>query len=69
MFERAVCKKRDNVATAFLEMELVKELYFVCHERATAQERASMLETRTNLVQRAMTLVEEHLFEPDVVQR
>ena len=69
LFERAVCKKRDNVATAFLEMELVKELYFVCHERATAQERASMVETRTDLVQRAMALVEKHLFEPDVVQR
>jgi AraC-like DNA-binding protein len=45
LFERAVCEKRDNVATAFLEMEIVKELYFVCHEGHTSRERASVAET------------------------
>jgi AraC-like DNA-binding protein len=69
LFERAVCKKRENVATAFLEMELVKEVYFLCHERITAQARASVVETRTDLLQRAIDLVEAHLFEADVVQR
>lgn len=69
LFERAVCKKRDNVATAFLEMELVKELYFLCHERYTARERASGVQTRTSLAERAIAIVEAHLFEPDVVQR
>jgi AraC-like DNA-binding protein len=69
LFERAVCKKRDNVATAFLEMELVKEVYFLCHERVTAQARASVVESRTDLLQRAIDLVEAHLFEADVVQR
>jgi AraC-like DNA-binding protein len=69
LFERAVCKKRDNVATAFLEMELVKELYFLCHERTTSSDRASVVEAKSDLLQRAIDLVEAHLFEPDVVQR
>jgi AraC-like DNA-binding protein len=68
LFERAVCKKRDNVATAFLEMELVKELYFLCHEKYTERERASVVETRSSLAERAIAIVEAHLFEPDVVQ-
>ena len=69
LFERAACQKRDNVATAFLEMEIVKELYFVCHERYTTRERASVVETRSDVMARAMALIEKHLFEPDVVQR
>lgn len=69
LFERAVCKRRDNVATKFLEMEIVKEVYFVCHERFTAKTRSSLVVTRTPVVQRAVALLEEHLFEPDVIQR
>lgn len=69
LFERAVCKKRDNAATTFLEMELVKELYFLCHDRFTARERASLVEGRSPLAERAIALIEAHLFEPDVVQR
>lgn len=69
LFERAACKKRDNVATAFLEIEIVKELYFSCHERHTRAERASVVETTSSVMQRAIALVEDHLFEPDVVQR
>lgn len=69
LFERAVCKKRDNVATAFLEMEIVKELYFNCHERVVARERASLVETSGTLTERAMAMIEKHLFEPDLVQR
>jgi AraC-like DNA-binding protein len=69
LFERAVCKKRDNVATAFLEMELVKELYFLCHERYTERERASVVEQKTTLAERAVAIVEAHLFEADIVQR
>jgi AraC-like DNA-binding protein len=69
LFERAVCKKRDNVATTFLEMELVKELYFNCHDRYTQGERASLVEKRTPMGERAIAIVEANLFEPDVVQR
>ncbi len=69
LFERAVCKKKNNVATTFLEMELVKELYFLCHDRSTEKERASLVEERSALTERAIAIVEKHLFEPDVVQR
>ena len=69
LFERAACKKRDNVTTAFLELEIVKELYFLCHERHTRAERVSVVETTSSVIQRAIAIVEEHLFEPDVVQR
>ena len=69
LFERAACKKRDNVATAFLESEIVKELYFLCHERYARTERASVVETRSNTMQRAVAFVEAHLFEANVVQR
>ncbi len=65
LFERAVCKKRDNAATTFLEMEL----YFLCHERYTERERASVVERRTTLAERAVAIVEANLFEPDVVQK
>ena len=69
LFERAVCKKRDNVTTAFLEMEMVKELYFLCHERYAERERASVVEEKTTLAERAIAFVEGHLFDADVVQR
>lgn len=68
LFERAVCKKSDNVATRFLEMEIVKEIYFVCHERVATGDRSSMVVKPSPVVERAMALVEEHLFDPDVVQ-
>ena len=68
LFERAACAKRDNVATAFLEMEIVKELFFILHERATVRERASVVETASTVLQRAVALVEKSLFEPDVLQ-
>lgn len=68
LFERAVCKKSDNVATRFLEMEIVKEVYFVCHERHTSVDRPSMVVKPSVVVERAMALVEEHLFDPDVVK-
>ena len=67
LFERAVCLKRDNVATAFLEMELVKELYFLCHDRYRERERSSVVEKRTSIAERAMVVMEAHLFEADVV--
>jgi AraC-like DNA-binding protein len=68
LFERAVCKKKDNDATRFLEMEIVKETYFLCHEQFTAKARSSLAVKPSALVERAMALVEEHLFEPEVVK-
>jgi AraC-like DNA-binding protein len=68
LFERAVCRKGESLAAKFLEVEIVKEVYFRCHERVTAEDRASMVVTPSALVERAMGLIEEHLFDPEVVR-
>jgi AraC-like DNA-binding protein len=68
LFERAVCKRRDNDATRFLETELAKELYFLCHERHRHLERPSLVETHTPVVRRALEHLEKHLFDANVLR-
>jgi AraC-like DNA-binding protein len=68
LFERAVCQKRDNQATRFLETELGKELYFLCHEHAREIERQSPVAATTTVVRRALAHLEDRLFEPDVLR-
>jgi AraC-like DNA-binding protein len=68
LFERAACKKRDNDATRFLETEIAKELYFLCHERQRALERPSLVARRSPVIRRALRHVEDHLFEADVLR-
>lgn len=68
LFERAVCRKRDNDATRFLETELAKELYFLCHERHRHLDRPSLVEAHTPVVRRALQHLEKHLFEADVLR-
>jgi AraC-like DNA-binding protein len=68
LFERAVCKKRDNDATRFLETEIGKELYFLCHERHRDLDRPSLVEAHTPVVRRALQHLEKHLFEADVLR-
>jgi AraC-like DNA-binding protein len=68
LFERAVCKKRDNDATRFLETEIAKELYFLCHERHRHLERPSLVEEHTPVLRRALDHIEKHLFEPRVLR-
>src|SRR5262249_12345360 len=80
LFERSICGKRDNDATRFLETEIVKEVYFLSHERATRdgdgakgreeaelRERALMHENEGKLVERAVKEIEARLFDADVV--
>ena len=69
LFERAVCRKRDNDATRFLETEIAKEAYFVCKDRDVAQARAPFVQHASPLIERAMRIISDHLFEPDVVAR
>ncbi len=69
LFERAVCKKRDNDATRFLEAEIVKEIYFLSLARDGQRDRASVVESGTGLVRRALGVIDEHLFEADLVAR
>ena len=68
LFERAECARRDNDATRFLESEMVKELYFLCHERQRDAERPSLVVGRSAMMQRALLHIEAHLFEPGVLR-
>lgn len=60
-FERVQCKKSGNIATSFLETELLKEWYFV---RREASERKSHLEKEPPLLERAQKYIDAHLAEP-----
>ena len=71
LFERVVCRKAGTLAARFLEVELVKELYFLARERAQVPEvaggaRAGAV-TRSAPVERALAHLEQHLFEPFTV--
>jgi len=68
LFERAVCRKRDNDATRFLETEIAKELYFLRHEHEGQQDRPSLVEEHTPVVRRALEHLEKHLFEAAVLR-
>ncbi|MBX3246717.1 MAG: helix-turn-helix transcriptional regulator [Myxococcales bacterium] len=63
VFERAVCRRRDNDATRFLETELLKELYFLAREQDDAHARTSFLAGRSPTVRRALAYLEAHLFD------
>jgi hypothetical protein len=64
VFERHALAQRDNLAIRFLEIELVKELYFLFRDRADGAERASIVRTHSAQVERAVRHIEDHLFEP-----
>lgn len=65
LFERAVCKKRDNAATKFLESEIVKELYFVAIERLrSGDDRKSVVEKTSSIVERALAVIDRDPFDP-----
>lgn len=64
VFERDVCGKHGSAAATFLETEIAKEIYFLCAERDARQGRASLLHEEDDVVTRARTWIDEHLFEP-----
>lgn len=64
LFERSVCGDRQGLAARFLESELVKELYFHCLDRAQSRQRASTVRQKDPIVERALAVLEAHLFEP-----
>jgi AraC-like DNA-binding protein len=63
LFERAVCRKRDNDATRFLETELLKELYFVAREQDASHTRTSFLAGRSPTLRRALAYLEARIFD------
>jgi AraC-like DNA-binding protein len=63
-FERAVCRKHGNAATAFLEVELLKEWYFLRRDEESTRARASHVERLGTILERAQAFVDAHLDEP-----
>ena len=63
LFERQACARHDNDVTRFLQVELVKEVYFLLRDRDDGADRASLVQKYSVRVQRALAYVEAHLFE------
>jgi AraC-like DNA-binding protein len=62
LFERTVCRKRDNFVTWFCENELIKETYFLVLSATESSRRPSMLEREVPAVERAHRWLETNLF-------
>ena len=64
VFEREALGEHDNLATKFLEVEILKELYFLLRDRDDGAERGSAGQKYSAPVERAVAWIEAHLFEP-----
>lgn len=64
VFERHVLDEHDNLATRFLEVEILKELYYLFRDRDDGKDRASIAHQYSVPVERAVAYIEAHLFEP-----
>lgn len=62
VFERAVCEKRRTQASRFLEIEIVKEVYFLASEKDEGEVRASTAREGKGLVERVREHLERELF-------
>jgi AraC-like DNA-binding protein len=69
VFERDALREDDNDATRFLEVEILKEIYFLLRDRAEGGERASLVRAYSPLVERTLGYIHAHLFEPISVPR
>ena len=63
VFERHVLDEHDNLATRFLEIEILKELYYLFRDRDDGKDRASIAHQHSPQVERAVAYIEAHLFE------
>lgn len=61
-FERSVCERRSSRAARFLEVELVKEVFFLGREQTDGRTRSSVLFEGDALAARAHAWIEAHLF-------
>jgi AraC-like DNA-binding protein len=64
VFERHVLDEHDNLATRFLEIEILKELYYLFRDRDDGKDRASIAHQHSPPVERAVAYIEAHLFDP-----
>jgi AraC-like DNA-binding protein len=63
LFERHRCEKHRSLATRFLEVELVKETYYLAVEALERNPRITALAEGEGLVERARTIIERELCE------
>ncbi|MCB9621156.1 MAG: helix-turn-helix transcriptional regulator [Sandaracinus sp.] len=66
LFERQACARHESEASRFLEAEIVKEIFFLLRDREADDERTSLVRGYGPTVQRAVTFVEERLFDRDL---
>jgi AraC-like DNA-binding protein len=64
VFERVALDEHDNLSTRFLEIEILKEIYFLFRDRERGEERESAGHKYSPAVERAIGWIEAHLFEP-----
>lgn len=64
VFERYALNEHDNFNTRFLEVEILKEIYFLFRDREAGGDRASAAHRHSAAVERALAYVESHVFEP-----
>jgi AraC-like DNA-binding protein len=64
VFERHALGENDNLATRFLEIEILKEIYFLFRDRDEGADRASAGQKYSPALERAIAWIEAHLFEP-----
>lgn len=64
VFEREALEEHDNLATRFLEVEILKEIYFLFRDRDEGADRANAVAQHSPTVARALAWIEAHLFDP-----
>nr|MBA2542156.1 helix-turn-helix transcriptional regulator [Deltaproteobacteria bacterium] len=63
VFERHALGNRDNLATRFLEIEIVKEIYFLFRDREGGSERATIVRSHGTPVEHALRYIEGHVLD------
>jgi AraC-like DNA-binding protein len=64
VFEREALDEHDNLATRFLEIEILKEIYYLFRDRHDGADRASAGQKYSPVLERAIAWIEAHLFAP-----
>ena len=68
-FERFVAKARDNINTAFLENELVKEIFYSFSEKSIAKNGRPHFYQLSEVLQKTIAYMESHLSEEVDLER
>lgn len=61
VFERNALSKHESVAARFLEIELLKEVYFLFRDREAGADRASIQQAHSKAVASVIAYVHDHL--------